>query len=82
MTNVNEDGTIPVGSKPNWSNPGLNNCRQNKQPDSEFGAPDAIVAIEPLCQEPDKYSLVATVTRRLNSGIWSAWPERPDRNTS
>ncbi len=61
VTNVNEDGTIPAGSKPNWSTPGLNNFRQNKQPDSEFGAPDAIVAIEPLCGEPDKYSLVATV---------------------
>ena len=61
MTNVNEDGSIPAGSKPNWSTPGLNNFRQNKQPDSEFGAPDAIVAIEPLCMDPDKYSLVATV---------------------
>ncbi len=61
MTNVNEDGSIPAGSKPNWSTPGLNNFRQNKQPDSEFGAPDAIVAIEPLCGDPDKYSLIATV---------------------
>ena len=61
ITNVEEDGTIPAGSKPNWSTPGLNNFRQNKQPDSEFGAPDAIVAIEPLCPDRDTYTLVATV---------------------
>lgn len=44
----------------NWKVPGLNNFRQNKQPDSEFGAPDAIVTIEPLC-EGESYTLVATV---------------------
>ncbi|MCY1056803.1 FG-GAP-like repeat-containing protein [Nannocystis sp. SCPEA4] len=60
ITNVNEDGTIPAGEEPNWTVPGFNNFRQNKQPDSEFGAPDAIVAIAPLCEDED-YSLVATV---------------------
>ncbi len=42
-------GHIPrsAGSKPNWSTPGLNHFfGQNKQSDSEFGAPDAVVAIE------------------------------------
>ena len=60
ITNVEEDGTISSNAAPNWSTPGLNNFRQNKQPDSEFGAPDAIVAIEPLCDD-EAYSLVATV---------------------
>ncbi|MEZ4429001.1 MAG: hypothetical protein R3A51_15090 [Nannocystaceae bacterium] len=45
----------------NWAVPGLNNFRQNKQPDSELGSPDAIVAIAPLCELDDAYSLVATV---------------------
>ena len=33
VTNVNDDGTIPSTSdwKPNWSDPGLNNFRQNVQ---------------------------------------------------
>ncbi len=60
LTNVDEDGTIPAASKPNWSTAGLNNFRQNKQPDSEFAAPDAIVAIEPVCED-NHYTLVATV---------------------
>jgi len=60
ITNTDEDGTIPAFPQPNWTVPGLNNFRQNKQPDSEFGAPDAIVAIAPLCVD-DSYSLVATV---------------------
>jgi hypothetical protein len=47
--------------KPNWTTPGLNNFRQNKQPDSEFAAPDAIVAIAPRCDGEDEYTLVATV---------------------
>ncbi|MBL9099657.1 MAG: VCBS repeat-containing protein [Myxococcales bacterium] len=60
VTNVDEDGSVPAMPPPNWTTPGLNNFRQNKQPDSEFGAPDAIVAIAPLCEDMD-YSLVATV---------------------
>jgi hypothetical protein len=39
---------------------GLNNFRQNKQPGSEFAAPDAIVSLLPQCSGP--YGLVATVT--------------------
>ncbi|HEY1959377.1 MAG TPA: VCBS repeat-containing protein [Polyangiaceae bacterium] len=60
ITNVNEDGTIPKNELPNWTQPGLNNFRQNKQPGSEFAAPDAIVALRPQCTSP--YALVATVT--------------------
>ncbi len=60
VTNVNEDGTIPKQELPNWKQPGLNNFRQNKQPGSEFAAPDAVVAIAPVCTGP--YGLVATVT--------------------
>ena len=60
ITNVNEDGTIPAGELPNWTQPGLDNFRQNKQPGSEFAAPDAIVSLAPRCTSP--YALVATVT--------------------
>jgi len=60
VTNVNEDGTVPKNELPNWKQPGLNNFRQNKQPGSEFAAPDAIVSLAPVCTGP--YGLVATVT--------------------
>jgi hypothetical protein len=60
ITNVNEDGTIPKKEPPNWTQPGLNNFRQNKQPGGEFTAPDAVVSIAPACA--GAYGLVATVT--------------------
>ncbi|MCB9570098.1 MAG: VCBS repeat-containing protein [Myxococcales bacterium] len=60
VTNIEESGEVPAQESPNWSVPGLNNFRQNKQPDSELGSPDAIVAIEPICAM-DHYTLVATV---------------------
>ncbi len=59
ITNVEEDGTIPTSEKPNHAQPGLNNFRQNKQPGSEFAAPDAIVSITPLCGS--EYALAATI---------------------
>jgi hypothetical protein len=60
VTNVNEDGTIPKTELANWTQPGLNNFRQNKQPGSEFSAPDAVVRIYPACS--GEYGLYATVT--------------------
>ncbi len=61
VTNIDESGEVPTAEIANWQVPGLNNFRQNKQPDSELGAPDAIVAIAPFCDVDDGYSLVATV---------------------
>ena len=60
VTNVNEDGTIPKTELKNWTQPGLNNFRQNKQPGSEFTAPDAVVRVYPACG--GTYGLYATVT--------------------
>ena len=59
VTNVNDDGTIPKLELPNWTQPGLNNFRQNKQPGGEFAAPDAVVSIGPVCGTP--FALEATV---------------------
>jgi len=59
VTNVNEDGTIPMTEAPNWTQTGLDNFRQNKQPGSEFAAPDAVVTVEPACA--GGYKIVATV---------------------
>ncbi len=59
VTNVADDGTLPAQELPNWTQPGLNNFRQNKQPGGEFAAPDAIVSIGAACGTP--FGLVATV---------------------
>ncbi len=61
ITNVEEDGSIPKVETRNWTVPGLNNFRQNKQPGGEFSAPDAIVTLaSPDCGA--SYALTATVT--------------------
>ncbi|MBZ5710242.1 FG-GAP-like repeat-containing protein [Nannocystis pusilla] len=44
VTNVAEDGTIPTVEASNWTTPGLNNFRQNVQPEGEFAAPDLVVS--------------------------------------
>ncbi|NUP11568.1 MAG: VCBS repeat-containing protein [Polyangiaceae bacterium] len=69
VTNVTEDGAIPAIEAPNWEQNGLNNFRQNKQPGSEFGAPDAVVKVEPRCT--GDYALVATV-RNLGEAVLPA----------
>ncbi|MBK8940549.1 MAG: VCBS repeat-containing protein [Polyangiaceae bacterium] len=69
VTNVNEDGSVPVDEVDNWNTPGLNNYRQNRQPGSEFAAPDAVVSIAPVCS--GEYGLVATV-RNLGSAALPA----------
>lgn len=69
VTNVEEDGTIPQNEPTNWLTNGLNNFRQNKQPGSEFAAPDAVVTIAPRCVGP--YALVATV-RNLGTALLPA----------
>lgn len=43
VTNINEDGTLPLREAPNHSTPGLNNFRQNVQPDGLFDAPDLVL---------------------------------------
>jgi hypothetical protein len=59
VTNVAEDGTVPQDELDNWTQPGLNNFRQNKQPGSEFAAPDAVVQVHEACV--GEFRLVATV---------------------
>ncbi|NVB42348.1 VCBS repeat-containing protein [Pseudenhygromyxa sp. WMMC2535] len=50
VTNVNEDATIPAQEPTNWLTEGLNNFRQNVQPEGEFSAPDLVVDILASCQ--------------------------------
>jgi len=59
ITNVEESGQVPKNELVNWTQKGLNNFRQNKQPGAEFSAPDAIVSLRVDCGAG--YALVATV---------------------
>ncbi|MBK8253582.1 MAG: VCBS repeat-containing protein [Polyangiaceae bacterium] len=64
ITNIGEDGSVPMIEPANWAQPGLNNYRQNRQPEGEFSAPDAVVSVAPKCF--GDFGLVATV-RNLGS---------------
>jgi hypothetical protein len=66
VTNVEEDGSIPDVELANWTQPGLDNFRQNKQPGGEFSAPDAVVTVSAQCN--GSYALVATV-RNLGEAL-------------
>jgi hypothetical protein len=69
VTNIEEDGTVPMHELSNWKQMGLNNFRQNKQPGSEFAAPDAIIALAVSC--PGPAGLTATV-RNVGEAILPA----------
>lgn len=58
ITNVEDDGTILRREPANWTQPGLNNFRQNKQPGQEFAAPDAVVSLQPACGYPEELTVV------------------------
>jgi hypothetical protein len=59
ITNIGEDGKVPAVEPTNWTQAGLDNYRQNKQPGNVFAAPDAVVSIGPQCGL--SYGLIATV---------------------
>ncbi len=49
VTNIEEDGTVPVNAERHWENPRLNSYRKNVQPDGLFDAPDLVLrSIEAL----------------------------------
>jgi len=76
VTNVNEDGTIPARPRSNWRTPGLNNFRQNVQPDGLFDAPDLVTADlaanATMC--PARYILSVRVVNRGRSGAPAGVP--------
>ncbi len=46
VTNIEEDGTVPLSQRVNWQEPGLNNFRQNVQGGSLFNAPNFVVSVD------------------------------------
>ena len=69
ITNVNEDGTIPVAEANNWLVPGYNNYRTNLPDFSVLAAPDLVVeildVIETNCsQSPPEVTVEIRVCNR------------------
>ena len=59
VTNIAENGDVPVSEPANHLEPKLNNFRMNAQPQGEFAAPDLVVQMALQCG--DEYGLVAHV---------------------
>ncbi len=76
VTNINEDGSVPVEETENWTDAGLNNFRQNVQPEGLFNAPDLVpgdlLVEKTLC--PNALRLTARI---VNQGSASAPPGIP-----
>ena len=76
VTNINEDGTVPTDEVPNWSQPNLNNFRQNVQPEGLFDAPDLVlvdlVASNRTC--PTSFALSVRVVNRGRAGAPAGVP--------
>jgi hypothetical protein len=70
--------TSPIStrtSRPNWTVPGLNNFRQNAQPEGEFTAPDLIVNLRQQCPPLD-YGLVGRVRNIGAASVRAGVPVR------
>lgn len=72
VTNINDDGTVPMSEQNNWTKVGLNNFRQNVQTQNTLAAPDLIPRSPrqniDLCPQ-GQISLVTTV---FNQGAATA----------
>lgn len=73
MTNTAESGAIPKIEATNWQTPGLNNFRQNVQPEGEFAAPDLIVDLRLQCA-PEAYGLLGRVRNIGEASVPSGVP--------
>ncbi|MEM9071035.1 MAG: hypothetical protein AAGE52_21165 [Myxococcota bacterium] len=67
VTNINEDGTLPLREEPNYANPRLNNFRQNVQPDGLLDAPDLVLRDLGFSTAACSISLILRV-RVVNAG--------------
>lgn len=61
VTNIDEDGNVPRVETPNWTVRGLNNFRQNVQPEGLFDAPDLV----PVDLSADLTQCTARMTLRV-----------------
>jgi hypothetical protein len=68
VTNVNDDGSIPIFESRNWEAPGLNNFRMNVIGDEDFRAPDLAAQVKDVGLDssacPDHVTLAVKVWNR------------------
>ncbi len=89
VTNVEEDGTVPRSSavRPNWSDPMLNNFRQNVQGElgEEAGADLTIRSVQAACMGSDRTEMRAEVCNRgavfLDTGLQVVFDQVADDGT-
>ena len=79
VTNITESGAIPALPEPNWSNPRLNNFRQNVQPAGLFNAPDMVASSALGVAESCPFDVVEVVTLVANEGALAVSPGLPVR---
>jgi len=70
VTNVNEDGSIPVHEEANWLNKKLNSYRQNVQPGGVYNAPNLVATSLTADKKPctDQYLIPYLVANVENQG--------------
>jgi hypothetical protein len=71
VTNSDSTGNVPMSEDNNWTQPGLNNYRQNVQGDGVFNAPDLTLGISVglnLCNN-GQYALQARVSNEGALGV-------------
>lgn len=71
VTNINEDGTVPLVPERNWLNPRLNNYRQNTQPGGVFDAPDLAITALRLIGDECPLTTFRVIVEVTNEGALS-----------
>ncbi len=73
VTNINEDGSVPVNESANWLNKRLNNYRANTQPDDAFNAPNLTPGDLKVEQNCPNYKMTATIKNEGSSSARNVW---------
>lgn len=67
VTNITPDGIVPTVEPDNWSDPGLNNYRQNVQGGGIFNAPNLAVELEATQDCLQGWIILSAVVRNVGS---------------
>ncbi|MBQ9242724.1 MAG: hypothetical protein IJ165_05795 [Proteobacteria bacterium] len=73
VTNINEDGSVPVKEPANWLNKRLNNYRANTQPDDMFNAPNLKAGDLKAEKACPNYKLTATIRNEGSLSARNVW---------
>ncbi|MBQ9396271.1 MAG: hypothetical protein IJU23_12270 [Proteobacteria bacterium] len=73
VTNINEDGSVPLHEQPNWRNKRLNTYRANTQPDDVFNAPNFVPGDLKIEQDCPNYKLTATIKNEGSLSVKGVW---------